>query len=321
MFTSPEYPFQSKFFRIPHEPLLRLHYIEEGKGDPVVFVHGNPTWSFYFRKLISRFSKKHRCIAIDHLGMGLSSKPLEGDYSLADHIRRFGQFIDHLGLNKITLVVHDWGGAIGLGWAVEHPDRIKRIVITNTAAFNSTDVPKRISILKTPLLGEAAIRGLNAFALPATMMASARGLSPEAHRGLLYPYDTYASRIGIARFVQDIPSSDKQKTHELLTAIENKLGSLKVPTIILWGLKDFCFHPGFLERWRKIYPAAMVYEFPQGGHYLFEDEAEGCCKALENFFASKSEVNEVFGTSNYEYSPLYSQSSQPSPLSTSGDLS
>ena len=130
------YPFESNFLEL--EDGLKMHYIDEGEGEVLLMLHGNPTWSFYYRNLIQSFQKKYRCIAPDHIGCGLSDKPQDYNYTLSTHIDNLEQLVNSLGLKDITLVMHDWGGSIGMGLAVRQPKLIKRLIIFNTAAFLST---------------------------------------------------------------------------------------------------------------------------------------------------------------------------------------
>ena len=168
------YPFEPKSLLCG---TARLSYVDEGpRGDEaVLLVHGNPTWSFYYRKLIGQLTAAGlRCVAPDHVGMGLSDKPQDYPYRLATHIENLERLVAALGLRRVHLVVHDWGGAIGLGWAGRHPGMVGRIVILNTAAFPAPRMPWRISLCRAPLVGEALVRGLNGFAGPATWMAVKR---------------------------------------------------------------------------------------------------------------------------------------------------
>lgn len=181
-----------------------MHYLDEGPRDaPVILaLHGNPTWSFYWRALVAGLRDRYRVIVPDHIGCGLSEKPLDWSYQLADHVRNIQYLVENLGLKDITLVVHDWGGAIGMGVAAERPELFRRFVITNTAAFLSKAIPPSIALCKIPGFGALAVRGLNGFCLAATVRAVERTLSPEAREGLLFPYDSWAHRVAIHRFVR-----------------------------------------------------------------------------------------------------------------------
>lgn len=281
-------PFKPKSFLLNQqsEPkALKLNYIDEGKGDVLICVHGNPTWSFYFRNVVKHFRSKMRVIALDHLGCGLSDRPQDYEYSLHNHIQNFEALIDGLKVKKASLLLHDWGGAIGMGYAVKHPEKIDKITVMNSAAFLSRDIPKRISICKTPVLGEMLMRRFNAFALAAAYMATSKGLDPQVKKGLLAPYDNYKNRIGIARFVQDIPYFSNHTSYKTIQTIEQGLKNIRSPMQFLWGAQDFCFHKGFLERWKNLFPNAESIVFPEGGHYLLEDETQEVLAAMERFLS------------------------------------
>lgn len=280
-----EYPFKSNFLL---KNGLKYHYVDEGKGDPVLFLHGNPTWSFYYRNLIKGLQDNYRCIAPDHIGCGLSSKPEDYEYTLENHIQNLVDLVKKLDLHNIRLVVHDWGGAIGMGLATRMPERIKGIVYLNTAAFRSKRIPYRIAVCKIPTLGEWMVRKFNAFAYPATFMATSKGLSKNVKKGFLLPYSDYQSRIATAKFVQDIPLSSKHRSYETLKEIELKLKDLDVPKMFIWGAKDFCFNLHFLKKWQEIYPSAKVNIYDKADHYVIEDEKEKSLQDIKLFFSKMS---------------------------------
>jgi cis-3-alkyl-4-acyloxetan-2-one decarboxylase len=266
-----------------------LHYIDVGQGDPILCVHGNPTWSFYWRAIINDLSKTHRVIALDHIGCGLSDKPQRYDYCLRQHIDNLVRLIEHLDLSNITLVVHDWGGPIGVGAALRFPHRFRRLVLTNTACFPPPFIPWRIRACRIPFLGTMLIRGANVFARAAVKMATTRpgGLDEIAKRGLLAPYDNWRNRIGIDRFVFDIPLSKKTETCQLLQKIEDGLTSLAdKPCLIMWGMRDWCFRPECLRRLQRHIPKARSIEFAGAGHYVMEDAAPEVVAALTSFVAT-----------------------------------
>src|SRR4051812_3127859 len=155
------YPFEPSFLSVGSH---QLHYLDEGAGSPLLFVHGNPTWSFYWRNLILGLRDKYRCIAIDHIGCGLSDKPQDYNYTLEQRIDDLCEIVERLDLRGATLVAHDWGGAIGLGTVQRLRDQFGRIILFNTAAFPPPFVPWRIAVCRTPLFGTLAVRGLNVFA-------------------------------------------------------------------------------------------------------------------------------------------------------------
>lgn len=275
-----DYPFQTFSFNV--QPNIQMNYINEGSGDPIVMLHGNPSWSFYFRNIVKELSLKYQVIVPDHIGCGLSSKPQEYSYCLETHIQNIEKLIKHLNLKNITLIVHDWGGAIGFGYATRHSQNIKNIVITNTAAFLSKDIPWQIALCKMPFLGKYFIRSLNLFAWPATFMTTIKKLSPREKSAYLFPYNNFSNRIAIDQFVQDIPMNKKHPTYDLLKKIETDLPKLKCPKLILWGEKDFCFNYKFLNRWQEIYPRTKTITM-NAGHYLFEDSPKECLKHINQF--------------------------------------
>lgn len=280
------YPFDAHFLHLPQG---RLHYVDEGPRDApvVVCIHGNPTWSFYWRNLIKSLQTQYRVIALDHLGCGLSDKPQRGfDYRLESHIKNLSYLLDSLNIQEASLVVHDWGGAIGFGFAGQHPNRITSLVVTNTAAFRSNQIPASINAVRLPWFGPLAVRGFNAFARAATYRATHCGLSKTAKQGLLLPYDSWSNRIATLRFVQDIPMSPRHPSWETLTQIESQLSSLThVPMVILWGEADFCFTTRFRDEWTRRFPAAEVHSWKDVGHYVMEDAGPQATAVISNFLA------------------------------------
>ena len=266
----------------------RLHYVDEGPRDaPVLLcIHGNPTWSFYWRAVISTFSDRFRVVAMDQMGCGLSDKPQDWTYRLADHVGNVEKLIEHLGLRDITFIVHDWGGAIGMGVATKHPDWAKRFVVTNTGAWLSQDIPLSIASCRIPGFGALAVRGANGFARVATIRAVSKKLDPVAKDGLLHPYDNWQNRIATLRFVEDIPLAASHPSYAELARIDEGLAQLvDKPMLILWGDDDFCFHPGFRREWEKRFPDAEVHAWEGVGHYVMEDATAEALKLMEAFFA------------------------------------
>ncbi len=269
-----------------------MHYLDEGRSEdpPVLLLHGNPTWSFMYRNLVRELKTANRCIAPDHIGCGLSDKPPVSrfSYDLSSHSLNVFELMNDLAIDRFNLVVHDWGGAIGLTAFRNQLHRINKLVLLNTAAFHSKDVPKRILFCRLPLLGGFFVRALNGFAWPATFMATSKGLSQEAKRGFLAPYDNWANRVAVWRFVRDIPHECGHPTRALLTETQEKLKDLRATEVLAcWGMRDFCFHPGFLRKWIEILPDMQTRELHDSGHYLLEDSFEECRAAIEAFLQSK----------------------------------
>ncbi len=284
-----EYPFESHFLEMQNG--IRMHYVDEQPANSpaqntILCVHGNPTWSFYYRSIVSEFREQCRVVAVDHVGCGLSDKPQQYDYCLAQHTKNLVQLIETLDLRNITLVVHDWGGAIGLGAAVRCLDRFRNIVILNTAAFPPPYIPKRIAACRIPLIGSWMIRYGNAFARAAISMSIDRlpRLSPAAREGLLAPYDTPKHRIAIDRFVQDIPLSPNHPTWSVLEKLEQDLANLRqLPIQFIWGMRDWCFRPECMERLQVAFPDATRLELHDVGHYVMEEASPEVVTELKRF--------------------------------------
>lgn len=287
------YDFDSHYVNIAEG---RIHYVDEGSGPTLLMVHGNPTWSYLYRHMIHGLKDKFRCVAIDQLGFGLSDKPADADYSVRAHNRRLGEIIEQIGLEKFTPVVQDWGGPITLRWAVDHKDRIERLVILNTIGF----VPKRedlnltkiwalglLGSLKTPLLGELLIRGLHLFVrrgVPGAIY-NKRSKTRERLKGYLLPHPDYASRAGILKFPREIPVSPFHHNIAYLREIEAGLEGWDVPTQIIWGMKDPAFNIGLARHFERLLPNhAPTVEIPNASHFLQEDTPEPIVEAIRTFF-------------------------------------
>lgn len=271
---------------------LRMNFLDEGSGPPVVMVHGNPTWSYYWRNLIAALKGEHRCIALDHIGCGLSDKPPASvyDYSLKSRIDDLEALLDHLGIQeKITLVVQDWGGMIGLGYAARHPERIARIVASNTGCSRlpqSKGFPYSLWLGRNTKLGEWLILNRNAFCrLAAKWCVTRRPLPPDVREMYLKPYDSPAHRIAVLKFVQTIPLQPSDPGYDIVLGVEEAAAKLRsVPTLLLWGMKDFVFDRHFLAEWQRLYPHAITHTWPDCGHYLFEDATDEAIAKVKEFF-------------------------------------
>jgi pimeloyl-ACP methyl ester carboxylesterase len=278
-----EYPFASHELKFDG---LRYHYVDEGSGPTLLFVHGNPTWSFAFRNLIKALSPSYRVLAVDHIGCGFSDKPQNYPYRLAQHVANLERFVTELDLRDITLFAHDWGGAIGMGVATRLPERFSRFVLFNTAAFRSQRIPLRIAVCRIPGLGAIGVRGLNLFSRAALRMAVARPdrLTPAVRRGYLAPYGNWHDRVAVLRFVEDIPLSPTHPSYDTLVAIEEGLPKLRDrPMLFVWGERDWCFTTEFLDEFLRRFPNAESLRLPDAGHYVFEDAIEPIRARVQEF--------------------------------------
>ena len=267
------------------------HYLDEGAGEPIVMVHGNPTWSFYYRSLIQALSLHFRTIAPDHIGCGLSEKPdsKRYPYRLRNRVDDLEAFLNRLGVTAdITLILHDWGGMIGMTYAVAHPERIRRIVLLNTAAFlppgeKPLPLPLRLA-RNTGFIATGLILGCNLFARGAVWTASHRGLSRPVKKGLVAPYNTWRNRIATLKFVRDIPMNRTDPSYPLVREVDDGLHRLKDrPMLICWGMRDLVFDKDYLAEWQRRFPAAEIHRFPDAGHYVLEDEAEAVIGRIRSF--------------------------------------
>lgn len=270
-----------------------LSYLDQGRGPVVVMLHGNPSWSFYYRRLVGLLQDRYRVIVPDHLGCGLSDKPQDYPYRLENHIDNLEELLARLGIRECSLVLHDWGGAIGMGYGVRHPEAIRSLVILNTAAFRSKRIPWRIRICRTPVLGDLLIRGLNAFAGMAVYMAVKKRMEREVARAYVRPYDNWHNRIATLRFVQDIPLSAKDPSWPTLRKIEAGLDRfIDTPMLIAWGGGDFCFNDHFYAEWKRRFPRAEAHYFARAGHYVLEDAFDEIGPLVEDFLGRNCLMDE-----------------------------
>lgn len=299
------YPFESHWLAGERG---RLHYLDEGSGldegpgldggagldedgpeqpeaGAILFVHGNPTWSFHWRRLIEALRPTHRCVAIDHLGCGLSDKP-QRPHRLDERIADLGRLIDELDLRRVTLVAQDWGGAIGLGAMLDRQDRLERVLLFNTGAFPPPFVPKRIAVCRTPLLGKLALQGMNLFSLAALRMTLSRRAKLDAPTAAAYlaPYNNWPNRRAVYEFVADIPRRPSDPTWKTLERIEFRLSELRdLPKRLVWGMEDWCFTPECLERFLQHWPDAEAVRLEGVGHWVVEDAPEESLRQLQAF--------------------------------------
>ncbi len=284
------YPFKSNWLDIAGQ---RMHFLDEGPAQApiILMLHGNPTWSFYYRKLVLALRDRYRCIVPDHIGCGLSDKPADKDYSytLAQRISDLDALVSHISpTSAIHLVLHDWGGMIGLGWASKQPDTVSSMVITNTAAFPlppEKKLPIALKLARSPVLGPLLVRGLNAFSGIAARVAFRKPVSKAVREGYTGPYDSWRNRIATLRFVQDIPLAPGDPAYAIVKTTEECLPDFAdKPCLLAWGEQDFVFDLHFLQRWQALFPDAEVHRYTDCGHYLLEDAGQGLVNVICKFF-------------------------------------
>jgi cis-3-alkyl-4-acyloxetan-2-one decarboxylase len=266
----------------------RLHYVDHGPADapPVLFVHGNPTWSYYWRHAIGRLAQSgHRCLAFDHMGFGRSDKPPHlAAYSLRRHVDNALSLIDALDLRDITLVGHDWGGPIGAGALLERPDRLRRLVLMNTWAWELPSfLPPFLREFRAEGLGEILALAGNLFveSIPGGMARRDHDpLMMDAYRA---PFPDYWSRAGALAFQREIPLTERDRSAPLMSSIHDGLAALDRPVLLVWGMRDPVFQPVFLEQWQELFPAAQTVEIEEAAHFLVEDRPAEVTEAIERF--------------------------------------
>jgi haloalkane dehalogenase len=267
-----------------------MHYVDEGSGPPILMVHGNPTWSFMFRKVIRALSGRFRCLAPDHLGMGLSERP----GAPRDLERRAGDLADFVSEvapeGPLRILAHDWGGPVALAWAARNPSRLASACLMNT--FLRTPVgyglPWRLAAFMRPaVLGTFMARDLGLFARGLLKFGTVRPLSRAAADGLTAPYARRELRDAIAGFIRDIPWRPGHPSRTYLEESDRLFDEAlaKKPFLLAWGMQDFVFTPPFLYDFKKRLPRARVLALPRSGHYLLEDEPDRIVRALMRFWA------------------------------------
>ena len=286
-FSNELYPFTGSY-RIVNGH--KLHVLDEGRGDAVLMLHGNPTWSYYYRNLVLGLRDQYRVIVPDHVGCGLSDKPDERDYeyTLRRRVDDLAALIEQADIpGRITLLMHDWGGMIGMAYAARFPQRIGRLVLLNTAAFHlpkSKKLPISLWLCRQTPLGELIIRDTGLFTSLLARWAVCSPMEQKVREGYLLPYRAPQDRTALLRFVQDIPLRPGDPSYGLVSEVQAKLPEFRqTPTLILWGDRDFVFDHHFLREWQKTLPAAEVHRFPNAGHYVLEDAGKEILPLIRDF--------------------------------------
>jgi pimeloyl-ACP methyl ester carboxylesterase len=291
----PDYPFTPR--RIEVRPGIAMSVVDEGPrdGEVIVMLHGNPSWSYHWRRLVLGLRDRYRCIVPDHVGMGLSDRPDDApgaspryDYTLQSRIDDLEAVLAQLGVTgPVTLAVHDWGGMIGFGWALARGERVRRLVILNTAAFPlpaAKPMPWQLSLGRDSRVGGFMIRAFNLFARGAARFGTARPLSPAVRRAYAAPYDGWRDAIATLRFMQDIPLREGDRAWPLVEAVGRTLPAYADrPAFIGWGLRDFVFDRHFLDGFRVALPQAQVHAFDDADHFVLEDKHEVLVPAIRAF--------------------------------------
>jgi haloalkane dehalogenase len=275
-----EYPFPHRFASTPHG---RMHYVDVGSGPTLLCLHGNPTWSFLYRHMIEGLSDRARLVAPDLIGFGLSEKlPDPDDYTLAGHVDDVSALVESLGLEELMLVLHGWGGAVGLGVAVRYPERVRALVVMNGSAFgpdadgNGPRVPPVVRLARVPIVGEELVQGLGVLHRQGIRSGLARKerRQPEVLRAYRVVQASWEERAGALAFPRLLPPDTSPTVLETLREQDRFLRSFEGPVLLLWGLQDRAFGASVLAAWRERLPHATVVEIPDAGHLLPEDAHE-----------------------------------------------
>lgn len=286
----PDYPFTPSRFEV--RPGIALSYLDEGPrdGEVVVMLHGNPSWSYYWRRLVLGLRDRYRCIVPDHVGMGLSDRPADAEYAytLQSRVDDLGRLLAHLRIDgPVTLAVHDWGGMIGFGWALDHMPQVRRLVVLNTAAFPlpaAKPMPWQLSLGRDSRIGGFLIRAFNLFARGAAWFGVSRPMPRAVRHAYTAPYDGWRNAIATLRFMQDIPLREGDRAWPLVAESGRRLPAYADrPAFIGWGLRDFVFDRHFLDGFRRALPQAEVHAFEDANHFVLEDRADVLVLAIRAF--------------------------------------
>ena len=261
------FPFKRNYFETLNH---RIHYVDEGKGPAIVLFHACPMWSFSFRDLIKELSSDHRVIAFDLPGFGLSNRPDDFDYTLNGFINLTELFLNFLDLEEMTLVLHGWGGTVGMGYAVEHPHQIKSLIIMNSLGNSSYIPPLRLRLCRLPFLGPKLV---SAFKL--LQMGRVKPQSREVKEAYAYPYRDPAAFRVLQRFLEDIPTVPEADSVQRMLEIETGMWIFRsTPALILWATRDWLYPLRLLKFWRHFLPDAQIHKIPRAGRYIQEDAPE-----------------------------------------------
>jgi len=280
------FPFAPRYF--DHNG-FQMHFVDKGSGEPVVLVHGDPTWGYLYRNFIHALARHHRCIVPDHMGMGKSGVPQEPyPYRLQHHIANFENLLLYLDLRDITLVLHDWGGPVGLGFATRHPERVKRLVLMNTWAFApwpGGPFPRLLEIIRSAR-GEKFVLEKNGYLEPALLgttfhIENLTRVVMDAYRA---PFPTPESRLALLCWSRDIPVSERDPSYAEMKRIERGLPQfLDTPALLVWGMNDPVLSEPVLRTWQSTYPRAITYEIEDASHFLQEDAPARIVNCIEEF--------------------------------------
>jgi haloalkane dehalogenase len=275
-----QYPFTSRWFDSSHG---RVHYVDEGAGPVIMLFHGNPTWSFLYRRIIAGLRDQFRCIAADYLGFGLSERPHGFSYQTEEHAKVMGELVDHLGLDGYLTMGQDWGGPISMAVAVERADRIRGVILGNTWFWPAADLSTKAfsRVMGSPPM-QYAILQRNFFVEKLIPAGTATALSDAAMEHYRRVQPTPQARVGVARMPKEILAA-RPLLERLHREVPDKLGAK--PALFVWGMKDFAFKPGpNLPRMKAAFSDHVLVELPSAKHYIQEDAPDRIAEAIVERF-------------------------------------
>ncbi len=280
--SDPILPFQSRFVSVAGH---KMHYFDEGSGPVILLLHGNPTWSFFYRNVIRELKDSFRLIAPDFLGCGLSDRTPGTRFRAIDRINQLEEFTDALGLNKFSIVMHDWGGPLGTGFLLRKLECVDRIIYLNTTLTETESLPPIIKLAATPVIGKILTRHTATFVRLTTTMGAHKKLTPDVVAGYRMPYMTRQRRDAIWDFVADIPFDSDHPTYTQMLEIATGLPKIaQKPVKIIWGLRDPCFHREMLSKVAAHFPKAEILEIPDASHLVLDDAPQIAIPAIREFF-------------------------------------
>jgi len=274
------FPFESRWFESPVGP---VHYLDEGAGAPILFLHGNPTWSFLYRGIVIRLRKSFRCIAVDYPGFGLSTHPEDYGYTPAEHADVVRALVRHLGLDNLTIMGHDWGGPIGMRVALDELTRLRALVMGNTwywpvdswqlkvAGYVLSSAPMQAQILKRNLFVEKIMPLGVKYPLADEVLHHYREALP-----------TSTSRIGVAELSRQLMAASLWLGD---LADEVRDGLSNVPLLLTWGIEDLAFPHHLMERFREDFRLSTIRRL-DAKHFIQEDAPAEISEAIASFLSA-----------------------------------
>ena len=286
---NPFLPVDSHFIEVNG---FRMHYLDEGSGPPLIALHGNPTWCFYYRHLVQALKNHFRVIVPDQIGCGLSERNTHQRLRARDRAEQLEVFLELLGIERFSLVMHDWGGPIGTFMALKNLKKVEKLVYLNTTMTEIQSLPRFIRAAANPWLGKIFTQYTRHFLRWTCRMGANIPLNQQTVQGYMDPYQSVKDRSAIWGFVDDIPFNTTHPTHTDMLTLEKDLPKLKdTPIQVIWGMKDLCFHPKMLRRLLRHFPHAELLEIPDASHLVLEDAPDLACQTISEFLRKRDPFN------------------------------